>query len=232
MRIVTLGLVAIIAGCSGDSALEDAPSGVEFPDPVLLVERDYEEPTRSPYYALVGDEPFRGRGSYDVVLPSHAGVLKLRFFRTVSEPDYSLELTIRQATDVVPVGTRYLDVLSVTHHEDAFLGAEVYLVTPTGRRFRGERIGPNSLELDTLTGSLHASLRLRFLSGEDTIILTFDVAGYVRVYCRHYDRRVAQLRPNWVDPYEPEDCAEVFEAIRTTPDDPDAPVPPYVLYPE
>lgn len=229
MRVVTLGLVAIIAGCSGDAALDDTPSEVEFPDPLLSVALDEEESDPGLYRLLEG-APFRGRGSYDVVLPGNEGELKLRFYRTVSEPDYSFELTLGQATDISPVGTRYLDVVSVTSAEDAFGAAEIVLHTPRGQRYRGKRVGPNTLELDALTGSFRASLRLGIGSSPD--ILQFEVEGYVRVYCRHYDRRVAQLRPNWVDPYEPEDCAEVFDTIRATPDDPDAPAPPYVLYPE
>lgn len=231
MRFVTLALIAAVVACNDDPALDDAAATVEFPDPMVTVTVD-ESDLDEEFLAVFGDRPFRGRGSYDVVLPSNEGEINLRLFRTVSEPDYSIDLTIKQDTAVSPIGTRYLDIISTLSDEDAFRRVQVHLNTPSGRRFWAGTLYENQMTFDALTGSFRALMRLRFDQLGDRFTFGVTIEGYLRVYCRHYDRRVAQLRPNWVDPYEPADCTEVFDTLRSTPDDPEAPAPPYVLYPE
>lgn len=229
MRFVTLALIAAVVGCTDDPVLDEPAGTVAFPDPMVTVTVDESDLTDE-YLGIFGDRPFRGRGSYDMVQPSGEGEITLRLFRTVSEPDYSIDLTIMQDAETSLIGTRYLEMIQTLTDKDDFRGVRVFLNTPEGRRYRGGTLYQNQVQFDALTGSFRAQMRLRFDQLGDRFTFGVTIEGYLRVYCRHYDIRVAQLRPNWVDPYEPEDCTELFDSIRATPDDPEAPAPPYVLY--
>ncbi len=261
MRFVLLALVAVVVACGDDPALDD-PAAVEFPDPRLGVEVDW-NPFDDPWAYLgvdendrFGERPLRGRGSYEIDVTTGEARIALRLDQGSSTPGHSIEVVLGQELALYPLGTRYLhvdwtDITAPTDRraprDETFEPLANFLTAPTGERYRGYD-GRNrsegytkivELDLDAATGSFRASILMRFnrFPPEEgrrrpTLMFVAHIEGYLRVYCRVGERRAAQLRPNWIDPYEPEACTEVFDLIRETPDDPDAPAPPYVLYPE
>lgn len=257
MRFVLLTLVAAVVACGDDPALDDPVAAAVFPDPRLDVELDlnpYGEAEglwRYDWAADIGERPFRGRGSYEIDVTTGEAQIALRLDQGSSAPGFVIEVTLGQVLDFYPLGTRYMHVDWVEWQvprdwreprDETFVPLASAVTTSTGERSRGHdeaSISPGytdvlELDFDAATGSFRASIFIRFSEFTDRswLMMVADIEGYLRVYCRVGERRAAQLRPNWVDPYEPEACTEVFDLIRDTPDDPDAPAPPYVLYPE
>lgn len=169
-----------------------------------------------------------GRATYDVVLPtsgSPAGVLTLHLFQDPNRPDAHVDIVARQALDVRPLGTRYLE-------EDAFDGFDVSLRRPGDTGSLTGEVIEFDLHFDTLTGVLYARALLGFEGIDaDEVSLSVDIEGFSTVYCLVDDRRVTQLDV-YYEREEPAVCAATFDEIRATPDDPDAPPPPYELYPD
>lgn len=212
---------AVTLGCEG-GAVEDEGTA-RAPGRVLAVESVGAE-------GVMGGSMRHGRATYDVTLPttgSPAGVLTLHLFQDPNAPDTHIDIVARQALGVRPLGTRYLE-------EDAFDGFEVSLRRPGDTRSHVGEVVDLDLHFDTLTGVFYADLRLGFDGIEpsgDGVSLEVGVEGFSTVYCLVDDRRVTQLDV-YYERDEPEACAEVFDVIRATPDDPDAPAAPYALYPD
>lgn len=96
-------------------------------------------------------------------------------------------------------------------------------------------------EVDLLTGITYGTMVLRFVPVEgdgETLDVGADFSGYIDSYCSSDDgsRRPPSMMM-YVTPGEPlpshgdapEACITLFEALRATPDDPNAPPPPYSL---
>lgn len=262
MRFVVLALITAVAACGDDPALDDPAAAVAFPDPRLDVEFDWNPFDAPRELLGVdgddrfGERPLRGRGSYELDVTSGEARIALRLDQGSSTAGHTIEVVFGQEMALYPLGTRYLhvdwtDVKAPTSRreprDETFVPLANVLTAPNGERYLGHdeatfREGYTEMvemDLDAATGAFRASIFMRFSLfpqeegvRQPTLMFVAHVEGYLRVYCRVGDRRAAQLRPNWVDPYEPGECAEVFDMVRATPDDPDAPAPPYLLYPE
>lgn len=220
-----LSLSAIIcAACGGDGDREDDP-GVNdgrMRGRSLLVEA---ESTHSYFnehsLAMSGDHLLR------ITADPTTRSSELTWVEGSYEHDLVLIFTAWQNLDIAPPDTRYLD-------ERDFSRFRVELIT--GETSQIGEVLRFEVTSDLLTGIHYGSALFRFTPPPDekeAFDLALELEGFVEVYCT---TTLDPLREATLDtrlPSRPEDppaCVEVFDRIRATPDDPDAPPPPYNLY--
>jgi len=216
--IVLTFAVGVACGCNTDT--EGSSSETRLPNRTLAARVEGAD-------VMFGGSAFRGRGIYEVALPAGSGRLELYLYQTVNAPDFHIDVVARQEVTRHPVGTRYLMA-------EGFEMLEVHLETPDADRYPGE-VEAFDIQFDTLSGVIYATMQLRFDAVEgwkEPVSLAVELEGFSRIWCLLDDRRASQLDPRLPDPDEPPACAAVFDLIRATPDDPNAPPPPYNLYPD
>lgn len=213
-----VGLTAIgVAFCGCGPRTDESSPATRLPNRTLAAQVEGAE-------EVFGGSAFRGRATYEVDVPAGVGRLVLHLYQTVNAPDFHVDVVARREVVRRPIGTRYLAA-------DDFGAFEVYLETPTRGRHPGE-VEAFDVQLDALSGVTYATMRLRFdeVEGSDAPVeVNVDLEGFSRIYCLLEGRRASELDPRWPDVDEPPECAAVFDAIRATPDDPNAPPPPYDL---
>lgn len=139
---------------------------------------------------------------------------------------------IAHRNDAAPLDTRYL---SAVH-----FGAVESTLSLDGVEYRGA-VEVFEVDIDVLHGIVYGELSIRFEPVEGTgeaVMVGADLAGYTESICiieegergsRPTVNMLAHIAENVDMSDDPAACVEIFEALRSTPDDPNGPPPPYNL---
>lgn len=219
LRCVLLGLCCLpwLIGCGGGG---DEPEGGGRIVPYLLVTTQSTATVLSDHLTVIGDHHIQVMDEPE----SSSASLELRGLSREVD-DVWLRIDARQDLDRASLNTRYLSEQDFTRFEASLSLGDVQYVG-TVLHF--------DVHLDLYMRVHVGSIEIRFdpiAEDTDAIEFSMQVEGYINITCSTGSdgTRETSFDPRW-PPTEPAACTEIFDRIRATPDDPDAPAPPYDLY--